>query len=124
VKRPPRDRKELERYLRIADDFADSQHYETLSTTTLHYLAVGIIPWAWDQVAHGEFLVFSNAVGIYFPQAVEVPTTVSSASSRAAPAPIGQQLIQPWEPVHSRRRQMTQQEISTTMGRIGGWARR
>jgi hypothetical protein len=25
VKRPPRDRKEIERYLRIVDDFADSQ---------------------------------------------------------------------------------------------------
>jgi hypothetical protein len=36
VKHSPKDRKELERYLRIADDFADSHRYETLSTTTLH----------------------------------------------------------------------------------------
>jgi hypothetical protein len=44
VKRPPRDRKELERYLRIADDFADSHRYETLSATILRCLAAGIIP--------------------------------------------------------------------------------
>jgi hypothetical protein len=67
VKRPPRDRMELERYLRIADDFAESQCYETLDSTTLHCLAAGVIPWAWDQVAHGELLVLSNATGIYFP---------------------------------------------------------
>jgi hypothetical protein len=66
VKRPPRDRKELERYLRIADDFVDSHCYEMLSATTLHCLAADVIPWAWDQVAHGELLVLSNAIGIYF----------------------------------------------------------
>jgi hypothetical protein len=58
---------ELERYLRIADDFAESQRYKTLDSTTLCYLADGVIPWAWDQVAHGELLVLSNAIGIYFP---------------------------------------------------------
>jgi hypothetical protein len=72
-------------------------------------------------VAHGEFLVLSNTVGIYFPQAVEVPTALSSASSRTAPAPIGLQPIQPWKPVHSRQRQTTQEEIYTAVGRIGGW---
>jgi hypothetical protein len=66
VKCPPKDRMELER---IADDFAESQRYETLDSTTLHYLAAGVIPWAWDQVAHGELLVLSNTIGIYFPQA-------------------------------------------------------
>jgi hypothetical protein len=93
VKRPPRDRKELEIYLRIVDDFVESHGYDTLSSTTLLYLAAGIIPWAWDQVAHGELLVLSNAVGTYFPKAVEVPTALSSASSWAAPAPIGRQPI-------------------------------
>jgi hypothetical protein len=44
VKRPPRVRKELERYLRIADDFVDSHRYETLSVTTLRCLAAGVIP--------------------------------------------------------------------------------
>jgi hypothetical protein len=124
VKRPPKDRKELERYLRIVDDFADSHRYETLSATTLRCLATGVIPWAWDQVAHGELLVLLNVVGIYFPQAVEVPTALSSASSRVAPTPIGRQLIQPWEPVYSRRRQTTKEEICTTVGRIGGRAGR
>jgi hypothetical protein len=95
VKHPPRDRKELERYLRIADDFADSHRYEPLSATILRCLAAGVIPWAWVQVAHGELLIFSNAVGIYFPHAVGVPTALSSASSHATPAPIGRQPIQP-----------------------------
>jgi hypothetical protein len=93
VKCPPRDRKELERYLRIADDFADNHRYETLSATTLRYLAASVIPWAWDQVAYGELLIFLNAVGIYFSHAVQVPTVVSSTSSRVAPAPIGRQPI-------------------------------
>jgi hypothetical protein len=84
---------ELERYLRIADDFAESQRYETLDSMTLRCLAAGIISWAWDQVAHGELLVFSNAIGIYFPQAEEVHTAMSSASCREVPAPIGRQLI-------------------------------
>jgi hypothetical protein len=44
VKRPPKDRMELERYLRIADDFAGSQCYEMLDSTTLRYLAAGVIP--------------------------------------------------------------------------------
>jgi hypothetical protein len=44
MKRPPRDRKELERYLKIADDFAESHYYKTLSSTTLRCLAVGVIP--------------------------------------------------------------------------------
>jgi hypothetical protein len=44
VKRPPRDRMELERYLRIADDFAESQCYEMLDSTTLRCLATGVIP--------------------------------------------------------------------------------
>jgi hypothetical protein len=43
VKCPPRDRIELERYLRIADDFAESQRYETLDSTTLRYMAAGVI---------------------------------------------------------------------------------
>jgi hypothetical protein len=98
VKRPPRDRMELERYMRIADDFAESQRYELLDSTTLRCLAAGVIPWAWDQVAHGELLVPSNAIGIYFPQVEEVHTAISSASSRAVPAPIGRQLIQPGSP--------------------------
>jgi hypothetical protein len=86
---------ELERYLRIADDFAESQRYETLDLMTLRCLAAGVIPWAWDQAAHGKLLVLSNAIGIYFPQAEEVHTAVSSTSSRAVPAPIGCQPIQP-----------------------------
>jgi hypothetical protein len=86
---------ELERYLRIANDFAESQRYETLDSMTLRCLAARIIPWVWDQVAHGELLVLSNAIGIYFPQAEEVHTAVSSASSRAVPATIGRQPIQP-----------------------------
>jgi hypothetical protein len=69
VKHPPRVRMELERYLRIADDTVESQRYETLDSTTLRCLAAGVIPWVWDQVAHGELLVLSNATGIYFPQA-------------------------------------------------------
>jgi hypothetical protein len=89
VKRPPRDRMELERYLRIANDLAESQRYEMLDLTILRCLAAGVIPWAWDQVAHGELLVLSNAIGIYFPQAEEVHTAVSSASSRVVPATIG-----------------------------------
>jgi hypothetical protein len=48
MKRPPRDRKELERYLRIADDFADNHLYEMLSAKTLCCLAADVIPWAWD----------------------------------------------------------------------------
>jgi hypothetical protein len=44
MKRSPKDRKELERYLRIADDFAESHGYETLSSTTLRCLAAGAIP--------------------------------------------------------------------------------
>jgi hypothetical protein len=44
VKRLPRDRKELETYLRIADDFVESHDYDTLSSTTLCCLAAGIIP--------------------------------------------------------------------------------
>jgi hypothetical protein len=68
VKRLPKDRMELERYLRIAEDFAESQRYEMLDSTTLRCLAAGVIPWAWDQVAHGELLVLSNAIGIYFPR--------------------------------------------------------
>jgi hypothetical protein len=79
VKRPPRDRMELERYLRIADDFAESQRYETLDSTILRCLAAGVIPWAWDQVAHGELLVLSNAIGIYFPQAEEVHTKIQNS---------------------------------------------
>jgi hypothetical protein len=94
VKRPPRDRMELERYMRIADDFAESQRYKSLDSTILCCLAAGVIPWAWDQVAHGELLVLSNATGIYFPQAEEVHTAGSSASSRAVPASIGRQPIQ------------------------------
>jgi hypothetical protein len=116
VKRPPRDRMELERYLRIADDFAESQRYETLDLTTLHCLAAGVIPWAWDQVAHGELLVLSNTIGIYFPHAKEVHTAVSSASSRAVPATIGRQPIQRWEPVQSRGKQNVKERP-----RIGTW---
>jgi hypothetical protein len=48
VKRPPRDRMELERYLRIADVFAESQCYETLDSTTLRCMAAKVIPCAWD----------------------------------------------------------------------------
>jgi hypothetical protein len=48
VKRRPRDRMELERYLRIADDFVENQCYESLESTTLRCLAAGVIPWAWD----------------------------------------------------------------------------
>jgi hypothetical protein len=44
VKRPPRDRMELERYLRIADDFVESQRYKMLDSTTLRCLAAGVIP--------------------------------------------------------------------------------
>jgi hypothetical protein len=64
VKHPPKDRMELERYLRIADDFVESQRYKTLDLTTLHCLAAGVIPWAWDQMAYGKLLVLSNAIGI------------------------------------------------------------
>jgi hypothetical protein len=120
VKRPPRDRMELERYVRIADDFAESQRYETLDSTTLRCLATGVIPRAWDQVAHGELLVFLNAIGIYFLQAEEVHTTMSSASSRAVPAPIGRQPIQPWELVQSRGRQNAEEGLRTGTGKIGG----
>jgi hypothetical protein len=67
VKRWPRDGKELERYLKIADDFAESHRYKTLSSTILRCLAAGIIPWAWNQLVHGKLLVFFNVVGIYFP---------------------------------------------------------
>jgi hypothetical protein len=48
VKRRPRDRMELERYLRIADDFVESQRYKSLDSTTLRCLAAGVILWAWD----------------------------------------------------------------------------
>jgi hypothetical protein len=48
VKRPPRDRMELERYLRIANNFAQSQCYETLDSTTLRCMAARVIPWNWD----------------------------------------------------------------------------
>jgi hypothetical protein len=120
VKRPPRDRMELERYMRIADDFAESQRYEMLDSTTLRCLAAEVIPWAWDQVVHGELLVFSKAIGIYFPQAEEVHTTVSSASSRAVPASIGRQPIQHWEPVQSRGRQNAEEGPRTGTWRIRG----
>jgi hypothetical protein len=43
VKCQPRDRKELETYLRIADDFAESQRYETLGLTTLLCLATRVV---------------------------------------------------------------------------------
>jgi hypothetical protein len=75
-------------------------------------------------VAYSEFLVLSNAIGIYFPQAVEVPTALSSASSQAASVPIDLQPIRPWEPVHSHRRQTTQEEICIVVGIIGGRASR
>jgi hypothetical protein len=52
VKYPPRDRKELKRYLRIADDFAESHYYEILCS-----LAKGILTWAWNQRAYGELLI-------------------------------------------------------------------
>jgi hypothetical protein len=120
VKRPSRDRMELERYLRIVDDFAESQRYESLDSTTLRCLAAGVIPWAWDQVAHGELLVLSNATGIYFPQAEEVHTAVSSASSRAVPATIGRQPIQRWELVQSRGRQNAEERPRIGMWRIRG----
>jgi hypothetical protein len=120
VKRPPRDRMELERYMKIADDFAESQRYETLDSMTLRCMAAGVIPWAWDQVAHGKLLVLSNAIGIYFPQAEEVHTAVSSASSRVVPAPIGRQPIQPWEPVQSRGRQNAEEGLRTGTWRIRG----
>jgi hypothetical protein len=64
--------------------------------------------------------VLSNAIGIYFPQAEEVHTAVSSASSRAVPAPIGRHPIQPWEPVQSRGRQNAEEGLITRTGRIGG----
>jgi hypothetical protein len=111
---------ELERYLRIADDFAESQCYETLDSTTLRCLAAGVIPWAWNQVAHGELLVLSNAIGIYFSQAEEVHTAVSSSSSRAVPASIGRQPIQRWEPVQSRGRQNAEERPRTGTWRIRG----
>jgi hypothetical protein len=111
---------ELERYLRIADDFAESQRYETLDSTTLRCLAAGVIPWAWDQVAHGELLVLSNAIGIYFPKVEEVHTAVSSASSRAVPATIGRQPIQRWELVQSRGRQNAEERPRTGTWRIRG----
>jgi hypothetical protein len=120
VKRLPRDRIELERYLRIANNFAESQRYETLDSTTIHCLAAGVIPWAWDQVAHGELLVLSNAIGIYFPQAGEVHTAVSSASSQAVPATIGRQPIQHWEPVQSPGRQNVEEGPRTGIWRIRG----
>jgi hypothetical protein len=120
VKRPPRDRMELERYLRITDNFAESQCYETLDSTTLRCLAAGVIPWAWDQVAHGELLVLSNAIGIYFPKVEEVHTAVSSASSRAVPATIGRQPIQRWELVQSRGRQNAEERPRTGTWRIRG----
>jgi hypothetical protein len=120
VKRRPRDRMELERYLRIADDFAESQRYESLDSTTLRCLAAGVIPWAWDQVAHGELLVLSNATGIYFPQAEEVHTVGSSASSRAVPASIGRQPIQHWELVQSRGRQNAEERPRIGIWRIRG----
>jgi hypothetical protein len=104
---------ELERYLRIADNFTESQCYETLDSTTLRCLAARVIPWAWDQMAHGELLVLSNTIGIYFPQAEEVHTAVSSASSQAVPAPINHQPIQPWEPVQSRGRQNAEEGLGT-----------
>ena len=81
VKRLPRDRMELERYMRIIDDFAKSQRYKTLDSTTLRCLAAGVIPWVWDQVANKELLVLSNATGIYFSQAEEVHMAMSSATS-------------------------------------------
>jgi hypothetical protein len=120
VKRRPRDRMELERYLRIADDFVESQRYESLESTTLRCLAAGVIPWAWDQVAHGELLVLSNATGIYFPQAEEVHTNGWTASSRTVLASTGRQPIQRWEPVQSRGRPRT--GIWRVRGRRGGGA--
>ena len=57
MKLPPRDRKELERYLRIADDFADNHRYKTLSVTTLHCFSGGIIPQAWDQDSGGPWKI-------------------------------------------------------------------
>jgi hypothetical protein len=120
VKRRPRDRMELERYLRIADDFVESQRYKSLDSTTLRCLAARVIPWAWDQVAHGELLVLSNAMGICFPQVEEVHTAGSSASSQAVPASIGRQPIQRWEPVQSRGRQNAEERPRTGTWRIRG----
>ena len=119
VKRPPRDRMELESYLRIADEFAERQDCETLESTTLRLLAAGFIPWAWDQVAHGELLVLSNATGIYFPQEEDVHTTGSSASSRAARPPIGRQPTQPCVTVQSRGRPDAEEGHRRGTGRIG-----
>ena len=110
---------DLEKYLRIADEFADSQGYETLDSTMLRCMAAGVIRWTWDPVAHGEFLVLSNATGIYFPLAEEVCTAVSSATSRAVPAPIGRQPTQPWEPVESRGRQNAEEGLRRGTKRIG-----
>jgi hypothetical protein len=68
----------------------------------------------------GELLVLSNAIGIYFPQAEEVYTAISSASSRVVPAPISHQPIQPWEPVQSRGRQNAEEGLRTGTWRIRG----
>jgi hypothetical protein len=68
VKRQPIDRKKLERYLRVVDDFVESHHYESVNTPTLRSLVDSSITWAWNQRAQGELLVLLNAKGIYFPR--------------------------------------------------------
>ena len=111
MKRLPKDRMELERYLRIADKFTESQRYKTLDSMTLRCLAAGVIPWTWDLVAHGELLVLSNTTRIYFPQAEKLHTAVSSATNQTVSALIGRQLIQPWEPVQSREKQNVEEGL-------------
>jgi hypothetical protein len=108
------------RVLQDSRRFSEEPMLRTLDSTTLCCMAAGVIPWAWDQVAHGELLVLSNAIGIYFPQAEEVHTAVLSASSRAVPATIGRQPIQPWEPVQSRGRQHVEDGLRTGTWRIRG----
>jgi hypothetical protein len=66
VKLLPRDKEELEQYLKVIDDFVQRYQYKTLSTLTLCRLADGGITWAWKMIVKEELLILSNVLGILF----------------------------------------------------------
>jgi hypothetical protein len=74
LNRPPVDRAELVRYLRIVDEFARRHEYNTATTLTLRRLAEGTIVWRWNAHANGELLILSNSFGVSFPPPEEAST--------------------------------------------------
>jgi hypothetical protein len=77
----------------VADDFAWRNQHKTLSMLTLHRLAKGGIIWSWNEDAKEDLFILSNAVGIYFSQPMEAPTSISTILNEAPSTLIGNQPI-------------------------------